>query len=633
MSTIRVVRGVVAVAALALLASCGGGGGGSSTQRQTPPPPPTPTITSVAVSCNPATLQLAASGTQPTALCSANVQGTGSFSAAVQWTSTAGTVSASGVLTPPSAAAQTVATVTATSVGDPTKSGSATVTVNPPPVSQPVLGSIPSVTLAGLGQKAAPTDLSQYVTGGTAPFTYSLVGQTDPSVANCGVSGTAFSCDYDYHPGTNTATVKVVDANGLAAQATITVTATVPAVAYKVMFDVSPYEAGQDPNTGADVSEDQLVQRFGMAVPYASAFRSFGCTHGQDKVAEVAARFGVPLYLGVWIGKDAGANATEIANCIAAAQANPVQAVIVGSEVTLRGDVTPTQLVGYMNQVRTALPGVPVATADVWGELLNNPDIVNASDFVFVNYYPYWEKVDAANAIAVMNGEDIQLAKAYPGKEIIVSETGWPSCGNPQGSAVPSPDNAAAYFETIASWAQAGHRKVFYFEFFDEAWKAAYEGPQGRCWGVFDENGLIKAGMQDTFDGKTVPDTWTCASPPGGSGTPTLTFTSVPAMGSSAPLLEQVMHVVPKDYYIAVYIHLSGFGWWVKPYANQPETLIACDGTASTAVVTGGIDGQADEITAFLLPNSYAPPILLGSQSLPADLTANAVATADAKRP
>lgn len=92
--------------------SSGGGGGGSGGS----------TITSVAVSCSPATV-IPGGNSQ----CSATVQGTGSYSSAVSWSASAGTISSAGAFAAPGAAGSV--TVTATSTQDATKSGMATVTV------------------------------------------------------------------------------------------------------------------------------------------------------------------------------------------------------------------------------------------------------------------------------------------------------------------------------------------------------------------------------------------------------------------------------------------------------------------------------------------------------------------------
>jgi hypothetical protein len=103
-----------------------------------PAPPPDPTVSSVQVAVNPATVNAGA-----TAQCSATVEGTGSFSSAVTWSASAGTISADGVFTAPAAAGPV--TITATSTQDKSKSGSATIVVQavvaPPPTNsgEPVI--------------------------------------------------------------------------------------------------------------------------------------------------------------------------------------------------------------------------------------------------------------------------------------------------------------------------------------------------------------------------------------------------------------------------------------------------------------------------------------------------------------
>jgi hypothetical protein len=107
-------RASVALLLCVACLSCGGGGNGGGGGGST--------ITSVTVTCPESSLPVGLSDQ-----CSVSVQGTGNFSSAVNWTTTAGTVSATGLLTLPNSPGS--ATVRATSVADSTKSGSVTVTV------------------------------------------------------------------------------------------------------------------------------------------------------------------------------------------------------------------------------------------------------------------------------------------------------------------------------------------------------------------------------------------------------------------------------------------------------------------------------------------------------------------------
>jgi len=110
---------------------------------------PASSITSVVVSCNPNVLQLPIpNAAYPNSQCTAAVQGTGNFDSTVTWQSGLGTIGAtSGVYIPPTVVVQTIATITATSTQDPTKSGSTTVTIDPSSANCPS-GGQPAVFLS-----------------------------------------------------------------------------------------------------------------------------------------------------------------------------------------------------------------------------------------------------------------------------------------------------------------------------------------------------------------------------------------------------------------------------------------------------------------------------------------------------
>ncbi len=92
----------------------------------------TPTITSVSASCSPSSVQVNG-GSQ----CTPTVTGTGSFNSAVTWTASAGSINSSGLFVAPSSVPNPAGvTITARSVQDTSKSGTATVTVTPPQLSQ-----------------------------------------------------------------------------------------------------------------------------------------------------------------------------------------------------------------------------------------------------------------------------------------------------------------------------------------------------------------------------------------------------------------------------------------------------------------------------------------------------------------
>jgi hypothetical protein len=108
-------------------------------------------------------------------------------------------------------------------------------------------------------------------------------------------------------------------------------------------------------------------------------------------------------------------------------------------------------------------------------------------------------------------------------------------------------------------------------------------------------------------------------------------FTFVPPLGSFDNLVGQVQHVSPADHRIAVYIRV-GTGWWTKPLFANPTTPIRPDGSWTCDITTGGSDHLANQIVAYLVPQSYSPPLLGGQQTLPAELDQNALAKASVTR-
>lgn len=324
-------------------------------------------------------------------------------------------------------------------------------------------------------------------------------------------------------------------------------------------LNFSPYiDADEDPNkVELQITNDELRERLEIVAPYTEWIRTFGCNDDMKEAGMFAHSMGLKAAIGVWLGPNLTENQKQIDCLIGAAREGHVDLAAVGSEVLLRGDLSEEQLISYINQVKDRLAEdpplhIPVTTADVYGILLSHPNVISAVDLVFVNYYPYWEGRNIDYAVAYLHRWHQQLMAAAHGKEVIVSETGWPGCGQQIGDAVPSPENASFYLLNFVSWARANNVRYFYFEAFDEGWKAKYEGPQGACWGIFDRVGSLKPGRQDVFNGKTMEDNWTNPVPEAPiidfRGLPELTETNVSTfvvVGNTDPTNDVRLNGVP----------------------------------------------------------------------------------------
>jgi exo-beta-1,3-glucanase (GH17 family) len=262
-----------------------------------------------------------------------------------------------------------------------------------------------------------------------------------------------------------------------------------------------PYTGDQDPNLGAIVTREQVRQRLLLLRPYTRAVRSYGSGGGLEHVGPVAREVGMRAALGAWIGRDAAENDRQVESLIIALRAGLGDAGIVGNEALLRDDVTPPALAAYVDRVRTAVPGVPIGTADTAAELLAHPELVPHLDVLFAHVHPFWDGVPLDQAIARVDGAYRLVVAMAGGKRVVVGETGWPTCGEPVGAAVPSPENAARYLRDFLDWAGRTGVDYFWFEGSDEPWKARYEGARGACWGLTDATGALKDVFRPVLEG------------------------------------------------------------------------------------------------------------------------------------
>ncbi len=377
-------------------------------------------------------------------------------------------------------------------------------------------------------------------------------------------------------------------------------------------LDFGPFTDGRDPSSGAVISEAELRRHLETVAPQTEWVRTYAMAGGLDATGRLAHSLGLKVAAGVWLGRDAAANRRELDRGIALARAGEADMLIVGSETLLRGDLAVATLVSYVREARAAVPAaVPVTTADTADAWLANPALLAEVDAVLINEYPFWRGVPLEDAPACLHQAWLNVRAKAGGKPVMLSETGWPSAGGAVRGALPSGENAAAYFRAVSAWAATNRVPVFYFAAFDEPWKRAAEGERGAHWGVWDASGQLKPGMGVALAGSSSPLAWT--------GREGLRVTAIPRFGSTESLAGVALGVDRENFRILCYLFVNG-GWWVKPTSAQPLTEIGADGVWETSVTTGGIDHLATAYQVLLVPRAYVAPVLLGAARLPAEL-------------
>lgn len=247
----------------------------------------------------------------------------------------------------------------------------------------------------------------------------------------------------------------------------------------------SPYAPGESPEDRAVVSAEQLNEDLGVIASVAGGLRTYSVIDGVDRVPEIAARHGLAVMLGAWVGESPERDAVETEAVVTLAREHRnVRALLVGNEVLLREERTPEELISLIREVKRQVR-VPVSTGEIWYTWLQHPQLVNAVDFLAVHILPYWEGVPDGEAVAYTFDRLEDLRAAYPGKRIVIAEFGWPSQGYNNRDAVPGP---LAQAEIIRQFlVEAERRGIEYniVEAFDQTWKTN-EGSVGAYWGIFD---------------------------------------------------------------------------------------------------------------------------------------------------
>ena len=116
----------------------------------------------------------------------------------------------------------------------------------------------------------------------------------------------------------------------------------------------------------------------------------------------------------------------------------------------------------------TALAGKPVGHVDTWTAWVNssNNAVIAASDFIGMDAYPYFQNTmtnDIGNGYSLFSSAYEATVSSAGGKPVYVTETGWPVSGKTENLAVPSTENAKAYWDQVGCGRLFGKVNTWWF--------------------------------------------------------------------------------------------------------------------------------------------------------------------------
>ncbi|MFG1262589.1 glycosyltransferase [Xanthobacter aminoxidans] len=292
----------------------------------------------------------------------------------------------------------------------------------------------------------------------------------------------------------------------------------------------APFARNMSPEGDAPTTEAQVRSDMAVVAPYSRGVRTYSSTNGKELIAPIAAEQGLRVTAGAYLNrevdKDTGKpievvdkatgkkvtvkerNDIEIDGVVKVARQNRnVNAVIVGNETVLRGDMSKSELAAVIRKVKRQV-NVPVSTGEIWNTWLepDAPELVASVDFILAHILPYWEDVPADQVVDYTINAYNRLRAAYPGKRVVIGEFGWPSHGYNRGASVPDPMEQAKIIRNFVARADALGIEYNIIEAFDLP-KKQNEGSVGQYWGVFDADRTLKFPLTGPIFEKTYNQT------------------------------------------------------------------------------------------------------------------------------
>lgn len=265
-------------------------------------------------------------------------------------------------------------------------------------------------------------------------------------------------------------------------------------------FALGTKESNGNCKTQQDYEKDFEAIEKSSGAKMVRGYAAHDCDFAKN-VLPAAKNKGFKVVLGIWPDvEESFNNDLNAIKAVANKYTDQIYAVTVGSETLYRGNFTGEELKDKIVTVKNAIPkGIKVGTADSWNKYADGTAdaIIGTADIILINAFAFWQGASTENATHVYLDDMFQAIthiEKLAGKnmpEIWNGETGWPTAdGTDYDEAKGGLDNAKAFFHdgfcALIDWGY----NAFYFEAFDEPWKPASIGDNGKVadettWGAF----------------------------------------------------------------------------------------------------------------------------------------------------
>ncbi|SGZ50951.1 CIC11C00000002593 [Sungouiella intermedia] len=247
----------------------------------------------------------------------------------------------------------------------------------------------------------------------------------------------------------------------------------------------SPYTKDGQCKTASEVALDIKML---LAYPMIRLY-SVDCSGIQNVVAAMSSL--QKLFLGVWSIDNLPTDLSNMQTQVLSGSRgwSAVHTVAIGNELVNAGTKTVAQIKTAVSTARSWFKSNAlgysgyIVSVDTLAAVMADASMCDISDYLAVNCHPYFSGIEALTSGTWLKAQ-VQSLQSHcgNGKQIMITESGWPTYGNTVGDAVPSQENQLLAIKGLAT---VMGDQVIMFTTYNDYWKAPGSWNVEQHWGIY----------------------------------------------------------------------------------------------------------------------------------------------------
>ncbi|OVF08760.1 putative family 17 glucosidase [Clavispora lusitaniae] len=247
----------------------------------------------------------------------------------------------------------------------------------------------------------------------------------------------------------------------------------------------SPYTKSGQCKSASQVASDMAKLRSYQLI----RLYSVDCSGIQNVIRALGSQ--QQLFLGVWAIDNLDTDLSSMAQQVESGSRGwrAVHTVAIGNEVVNSGRGSASQVRAAVQKARqwfsSNAPSYSgaIVSVDTLAAVMADSSMCDISDYLAVNCHPYFSGIEASTSGTWLQQQTAQLkSHCNNGKDILITESGWPNAGNTLGQAVPSTENQVLALQSLGK--VMGHQVVM-FTMYNDYWKDPGPYNVEQRWGIY----------------------------------------------------------------------------------------------------------------------------------------------------